>query len=309
MIKQRLICGAMLKTLKTGIVFIFLLLIVFVSCKQNNSKSVSVSDTIELDIDSSTFLMNYNNSVFNIPSPYQTTLLLKKEQHQFNNELIQYNIKIDEYATIFKKALNLGVLGANLGYLTIYEQPNEAIKYVSYMKTLAEDLGFINLIEDQLGSHPEKYIENLDSLQKIISATYRNINAYLADNEQSYIGALIITGSWVEGMYLATQHSKLRKSYSLTNRIGEQKVVLENLIDLLSPYYYLDANFTTLVDTLVDLAYEFDGIIFNYQHMSSTDFPDERLTIIHGETNVIISEHHTNTITNKISELRNTIIN
>jgi len=98
------------------------------------------------------------------------------------------------------------------------------------------------------------------------------------------------------------------KNRNIINRLGEQKHPLNNLIELLSPYYYKSKELAWLIDALVDLAYEFDGIIFNYSYEESTVIPEQNLTLIKSNSNVIISEYHIRTIAQKISTIRNSII-
>jgi len=98
------------------------------------------------------------------------------------------------------------------------------------------------------------------------------------------------------------------KNRNIINRLGEQKHPLDNLIELLSPYYYKSKEFAWLIDALVDLAYEFDGIIFNYTYQESEVIPDQKLSIIKSNSNVIISEYHIRTIAQKISAIRSSII-
>jgi hypothetical protein len=90
--------------------------------------------------------------------------------------------------------------------------------------------------------------------------------------------------------------------------LGEQKYVLDHLIDLLSSYYYDSERYTQLVDALVDIAYEYDGVIYNYYYKEPLVKEDEKLTIIRSSSNVVISQYHLRTISNKLRNLRNKIV-
>jgi len=60
-----------------------------------------------------------------------------------------------------------------------------------------------------------------------------------------------------------------------------------------------------LVDDLVDLAYEFDGIIFNYYYKPSKIDVANKLITINSESQVVLSEYNLEVITNKVAAIRN----
>jgi hypothetical protein len=60
----------------------------------------------------------------------------------------------------------------------------------------------------------------------------------------------MIIGVWIEGQYLATQVLKQYPDTMLRDRIGEQKIILNDLILLASPYCNHDNEFRELCDYL-----------------------------------------------------------
>jgi len=251
--------------------------------------------------------MNYNHTVFSVPSPYQASLLIKKTNSTYNEDLMNSVRKHKNYNSNFKKALNLGIYGADLGYLTVYEQSQNSLKYVNCLRNLSRDLGLLSVFEDEIVQKFENNLDHLDSLFSMLSDTYRGAGAYLIDNNRSHIGALIIAGGWIESMYFLTQSNLPNRNYLITNRIGEQKKPLENLIDVLSPYYYKDEMFSSLIDQLVDLAYDFDGVISNYHYKAPQIDTINKISYINSESNIIMSEYHSNTISEKIKNIRTQI--
>ena len=69
-------------------------------------------------IDESTNLFNIDDKVFYIPSPVQTSLLMKKIAAPYSKDLLNDVSKAETYTTSFKQAVNIGVYGADLGYIT-----------------------------------------------------------------------------------------------------------------------------------------------------------------------------------------------
>ena len=122
------------------------------------------------------------------------------------------------------------------------------------------------------------------------------------------MGALILAGGWVESLYILTKIGKVSPDREIINRIGEQKHPLDNLIEILTPYYYKSQEFSTLIDSLIDLAYEFDGVIYTYSYKEPKIDVDKKLMIINSESRVVMSEYHLETVSKKIEAIRNQII-
>jgi hypothetical protein len=141
-----------------------------------------------------------------------------------------------------------------------------------------------------------------------MSSTYRLIDSYLKKNDRKEIGALIIAGGWIESVYILSQAILESNNRNLINRLGEQKHPLNNLIELLSSYYYDSDKYTSLIDSLVDLAYEYDGIMYNYYYEEPKIYPEKKLTVVQSRSNVVISKYHIQSIAGKIEKIRNKII-
>jgi hypothetical protein len=154
----------------------------------------------------------------------------------------------------------------------------------------------------------ENKITQQDSLLYFLTNTYRLFDSYLKKNNRKEMGALIIAGGWIESLYILSKTIENKPKRQLINRLGEQKQPLNNLIELLSSYYYESDNYTQLIDSLVDLAYAYDGIIYNYYYNEPEVYPDKHLTVIKSKSNVVLSEYHLRNIAKKIENIRNKII-
>ncbi|HPI71476.1 MAG TPA: hypothetical protein PLF99_09105, partial [Tenuifilaceae bacterium] len=63
--------------------------------------------------DTLSMLINYDGSLFPLPSPYQAAYLIKKHNIPFNEKLANPVEKAKNHTTVFKKALNFGVYGTD----------------------------------------------------------------------------------------------------------------------------------------------------------------------------------------------------
>ena len=143
--------------------------------------------------------------VYNIPSPTEIPYLLEATGAEFNPSLINDRKKVDQYASINDKAaLNLGVYAADIGYLSSYDKTQEAIDYLNAAKSLADNLGVIGAFDADVLAKFETNIANKDSLGALLNETVQKTDRYLKDDSRNKLACLIVTGSFVEGLYIST---------------------------------------------------------------------------------------------------------
>lgn len=149
--------------------------------------------------------------VYNIPSPTEIPYLLEATGAEFNPTLINDRKKVDQYASINDKAaLNLGVYAADIGYLSSYDKTQEAIDYLNAAKSLADNIGVIGAFDTDVLAKFEANIANKDSLGALLNETVQKTDRYLKDDSRNKLACLMVTGSFVEGLYISTG---LIKSY------------------------------------------------------------------------------------------------
>lgn len=185
--------------------------------------------------------------VYNIPSPSEIPYLLQATGAEFNQSLINPRTKVDQYITrTDKAALNLGIYAADIGYLTSYDKTQEAIDYLGAAKTLADNMGVIGSFDSEVLKKFETNISNKDSLTHLLDKTIKKTEGFLKDDSRNKLSALIVTGSFVEGLYISTG---LIKSYPknllpedkrnlvltpLMRVVLQQKVSVSELLKMLS---------------------------------------------------------------------------
>lgn len=148
---------------------------------------------------------------YNIPPPSEIPYLLQATGAEFNQSLVNSREKVNQYTSQSDKAaLNLGVYAADIGYLTSYDKTQEAIDYLTACKTLSDDLGLVGTFDSELLERFEKNISNKDSLTRLLDRTMKESEQYLRDDSRNKLSSLVIAGSFIEGLYIATG---LVKSY------------------------------------------------------------------------------------------------
>lgn len=248
-----------------------------------------------------------NGKIFSIPSPIQMVSLIKDQDDVFNEGLLTDPSLVDNFTTTFKRAINMGVYGADLGYATIYENNTKAVSYLNSVDKLSEELGISGAFDQEL---VERFIDNgnnQDSMLVIMSEGYRKGDQFLKDNEQHDVASLILTGGWIESMFFAATIFETTSDQEIADRIGEQKTALKTIIELLEDFN-IEGTYSDLIADLTDLKGDFDQIKFNYQYIEPVTLPDKFQTNIKSKSSVEIEGEVLNNIVTKIKSIRNELI-
>lgn len=276
------------------------------ACKGEDSDNVSKNDSIKISNTDKTF--KFGNKLFSIPSPFVASDLVKKISEDFNSDFLNPAENKINYTTTYAKALNLGVYTADLAYSNIYEQLSVTTKYIKVVRSLSSDLQIVNSYTDKVIENFEKNLNDKDSLNKIFTDAYRETDLYLSKNNREDVADLVITGAWVEGLYLMTKLAEENKNKELINRIGEQKYSLNNLLNLLKNHNLNTGKTKMLFEKLYDLNNEFRKIDVQYNYVNKIVAPAEKKTVIISETKINVTPEILKNITNKTAEIRKLIV-
>lgn len=177
---------------------------IFFSCGGN--KDAAQDESSEFDAAKESLKENIEGVIVNIPSPAEMPYLLQATGADFNASLINSKESADKYMSTFDKAaMNLGIYAADIGYLSSYEQTQEALDYLQIAKQLADHLGVVDAVDQVVMERFEKNIDEKDSLYKIINGAIENVDQYLKTEARNRVAALVTTGSFIEGLYVSTE--------------------------------------------------------------------------------------------------------
>lgn len=239
-----------------------------------------------------------------IPSPFETASIFEEAGIGYNGEITNPVENIDKYTTSTQQALNLGVYGADLSYANIHDQSQESMFYMNCTKKMADELGVSGAFTAEAIERIEENMNNRDSMMTIVSDAFWTCDAYLKENGQDNLSALIIAAGWIEGLYLGTKGINFDSpNDALMQRIAEQKYSFTNLMDLLSSYN--DAEVKKLADKLAALKDSFDKI--EEQEAEATVTEGETPTI-GGGTTLAYSADNILEIATTAENIRNEII-
>lgn len=268
---------------------------------ENNTENVVDVDTAK------TAVLNVGGQLFSIPSPIQTAMLIQKSGVSYNKEILNLSNKANTYSNDYSKALNLGIYGADLGYVSMYNQTQDAIGYLAAVKQLADKLGVSGAFDVATMKRIETNIANKDSMLMLVGIAYRASDAYLKSNQRTEISSLILTGGWIESMHFSISAYKQKKSDEIKYRIAEQKQALESITKLLASHNMPDASI--LARQLAELLKIYEGITFKYTFAAPVTDSIKKMTYINSTNEVTVSPEQIEQIATKIQEIRNLIIN
>ena len=298
------------KILNKNFLAITIAVSLFSSCGNKKEESgkdeiVEIADTVK------TSVLNIGGELFSVPSPIQTALLIQKSGISYDKSTLHASNKVNTFTTDFSrrssKSLNLGIYGADLGYVSLYNQTQDALGYLASVKQLADKLGISAAFDASTMERIKNNVTNKDSMMVLVGIAYRGSDAYLKNNQRTGISSLILTGGWIESMHFSVTAYKAKPTDLVRFRIAEQKQALGSLIKILS--VSTEAEVTTLTAQLTELAKIYDGIQFKYNFIEPVTDTTKKITYINSTTDVIVSDEQIALITNKIQEIRNKIIN
>lgn len=244
-----------------------------------------------------------------IPSPLEVAFLVKEVGGDYNKTFLNSTDNLHKYNSSYDKALNLGVYGADLAYANIFNKSQDGIFYLDAVTGLAQDLSIGQYFDVNILKELIKHNDNLDSLLLITTSNFEKINIYLQEQNRSQLSILLLTGGWIEGLNLLCEVYHKNPNDELKERIGEQKIVLEQILQLLN-YYEHDENINVLAKQLGDLNEMYKAVnIEIVEGDVSFEIKDGIMTVVDNSySKVTVSKEQINAITSSIASTRKGII-
>ena len=215
--------------------FLFAIPFLLLSCEETNNTTFSKLPSFNLNQDSSTNQQesHVEKIYFNVPSTMKTAYILKKAGATYDASFPLNPNKANDDFTTEQQALLLGIYGSDLNYTIVSNKNQETINYLNSINSLGEKLGLGNILNQEMKNRIEKNVNSKDSMQVIITDLFWKIEQSLNEDGRSRIGALIVTGGWIEGLYVATQIAiKMPENIKIKSIICQQKFSSKDVLEL-----------------------------------------------------------------------------
>lgn len=200
-----------------------------------------------------------NIVLYNIPSPLETFTILKMSGTSFDKTLMNPSSKCATYVSNYSKAINLGTYSTDLSFCFLYKQNQDFNNYVKNVSDLTSALGIDGSYGQEVTKRLQANTSNLDSLMAIVTEASINADEYLKENQRNNITALIAAGAWVESMHVIVTMADKKQNKDIISLVGDQKIVLGNLIKMLAQFES-DADTKALLADMKDISAQFDAI-------------------------------------------------
>lgn len=245
--------------------------------------------------------------VYEIPSPSEIPFLLEATGAEFNEALINDNNKAEGYSSRNDvAALNLGVFAADVGYLVSYDKVQEALTYMSSSKKLADNLGVTGSFDTELIKRFEANLSRKDSLAYLLNETINKTDKYLKDDNRSKLASLIISGSFIEGLYISTELIETYPKDILPE--DSRNLVLTPLIRVVLEQEKSVKDLTAMLES-IDQTEPVNGLVTDLKDLSakyaSLNIEDQ---IKNNRADLVLSDQTLSEITAKVAEIRSRII-
>ncbi|HTA83076.1 MAG TPA: hypothetical protein VK783_09090 [Bacteroidia bacterium] len=172
----------------------------------------------------------------NLPTTVQIMQLLKKSGSHYIIEVPSDPTVVSKFSSKQGQGINLGIYAADLAYAGLFDQKTDASLFLQSANKLATSLGIPDAFNENIISRIEANMANQDSLLTIILKDFWTTDNYLKKNDRQEVSAYLVSGGWVEGMYIATQLAAKTNSVDMANEIARQKISLQDLADMMKTY-------------------------------------------------------------------------
>lgn len=173
-----------------------------------------------------------------IPSPMEVTKRTSQEGYNYNKNILNPTSRASGYSAKFQAAANLGVYGADLGYVAGYKQSQDVLEYIAQIAKLAKVVGVESAFDENLGKNLNDNSGKGDTLLNVIDQAYAKAERNLKSNDRVSVAAIVIAGGWIEGLYIATEiaSSKPGASAEICHSIYTHNYAYTYVMELLNSY-------------------------------------------------------------------------
>ncbi len=298
--------------MKIKIVFLVAIAILLSACggRQANNDKLSIdsllaeeSENLEISEES------MNEIIESIPSPIEIAMVLEHNGIDFEEEFLNDIDNIQLYTNDMSKALGLGVYSADMGYINIYEKTYLMINYLGTIQKLADDIDIGQFFDFATIKRMASNSSQMDSLIYLTTINFNNMDSFLRSKKRSNMSILMVFGTWLEGLYIASQNYMIRNNDDIMQWIGHQKAIIDQLILGLSAYSE-DSYFIDILADMNDLKYLYSEITISYEYREPEAVEiDGRLVIVDKSTSkAMISYEQVDEVANLVREIRSRLI-
>jgi hypothetical protein len=275
--------------------------------KDKNSEEEVTIESLEIDDKLIQDVKTVKEIFYSLPSPLETAMILKQAGAVYNEELMNPADNVSNYVTNKSMALNLGIYTTDLSYASLFDQTQATINYMNVAKKMAEGLGILNAIDENIIERLEANINNRDVIMDIISETIMNSSSFFEENDRQAMSTIVLVGGWVEGLYIATNlvdpDADLNNN-ELVNRIIDQKLTLSTVVSLLEENPD-NEDVKAIMTNVNELKAIFEKIVVTSSEIEPVTDEETNVTTLKSKTEVTMKPETYYELKEKVKIIRN----
>lgn len=288
------------------------ILIVLFGCKGNNTgNEIDINTLLAVDSGSNLEISaeSMNSIIESIPSPMEISMVIKQTGTGFNENILNPHSNAALYTTDLSKAMGIGIYSGDLGYINMFEKSLLTINYLSTIRKLADQIDIGQFFDFETIKRLASNSEKMDSLIYLSTNNFNKMDSFLRNQKRSNMSILMVSGTWIEGLFIAVTGYESDKNPQTMEWIGNQKIIIDQLLLGLSAYSS-DAYFKNITEDITRLKEVYDKVTISYEyHEPESVEKDGRLMIIDKSTSTVnITDVQLEEITRLVKEIRNRII-
>ena len=300
---KNLIMNKLMKLL--NFIIAFVISISFIAC--NNGGNTNTDEDFS-DLDDGFTQSDDKQTYYLIPSPEGLFGFIRDGNLKYSKEVLNSTGNIDKYIDTRSKELNFGIYSADLAYVASFNKYQESVDYLNTVRTLSDDIGISTVFDENLIGRIDNIIDNKDSLLRITSDSYLSIVRYLESSNRKKSLALIVTGGWVESIFVVSSMiDNYEQDENVIQLLADQKLVVENLMSYLDQNKH-DDNIQRTINDLKPLSKVYASLESKAIEKShDTKKEDDGKIVVGGSSKIVMTKEQFIDLKKEISDLRNKI--
>ncbi len=290
--------NSLLNMFKT--ILILSIAVIFAACNGKGDRSDdNLNDSLVglQDIQSQTYYL--------IPSPEGLFSFIKDGKLKFSDAVLNPTNNIDNYIDTRSKELNFGIYSADLAYVASFNKYQQSVDYLNTVRTLSDDIGISAVFDQNLIGRIDNIIDDQDSLLKVTSDSYLSIVRYLESSDRKKSLALIVTGGWVESIYVVVNLlDNYKQDAKIIALLASQKHVVSNLTSYLDQLKF-DETIQMTINELKPLSDFYEKLEVQQEEPKSGQQKTDGKIIVGGNAKIIMTEAQFLTLKKEITSVRN----
>ena len=173
-----------------------------------------------------------------VPSPSEIFAFMKAAgTTNVGTDMLNPTDNEKKYDSKKAQSLNLGIYSADLLYCSTFNISNKVVAYFGVCMRMGDKLKVATNLTDKDKDRISKNAGNGDSLVAISNDLYLSSFENLENNQRGGDLSLMLAGGWVESLYLMSGMVKdFEKDKATAERIGDQKLSLDNLVEFMEKH-------------------------------------------------------------------------